>query len=1301
MQIKNYLIIGYLPVTGDPRSSERAEENRKYLNDLCRIAAKESGIILKFSGLNSAQLNSLPCNLDSVFASLKAYDKVAIAGKEILEKLDPKYSDKDISLFDLYAKGKLTIRDMEVTVLQSLSLYMGQGQINNFVLDVRNFLGNNQFALTDLVPNDAGLLVPRGFAPEILPIAKFSEAIQHWRFIDGKLDEELGFDFETNGLPLQEGFRPTGVSLSNDKYQVYFYFSRENDEYHREMELYGKEFLDFCVKNQDHLWAFNSSFENNVIYHLFKVRVFFQDARVLTQLLKTRGSLKYSAHLFLGVPIWNEDISNYQAAYNTLIEWVDTYEKQKVKSVVKTVPADIDLKGLMGEEKSQKPENLDYLTKSYIVGLFKPKLKEFLLSLPKPTVTIRGKTSDNYYDPTLENLYFKYKHEDGISRIYCDIYQTGLEYCLAKPDDYLKDLEEAIANPPTKMGALQFLPKYKSLEDSIDPPMDYLQLLDYIRKGYTEWQVTPYGKLGYYCCLDSFYTIKLKEKVYDSNFQGCKNGYQYFITQDSLGSMLDSNGVEVDIEFFNKYKDFILGEYDHHLRAVATHPLVVEATLKYFYEDALQEKKVQVTSDVLDEIAGGKRVFLAIKNFVSTQTRDSLRQVYDQVIAKVRHSFKELGVRKFSSELPPDEKTVFDLLRIYNTNRLIGILEQISKSDDTHELSDKLWQVVEDSLSSIFDLQYTEEDFKQDYLHHCETMPSYQLARYLLIDSNTAKAQSRFFSFLLEDRRFYDSFIWELRTQSLNFGVKDSQLAQLTDQDKLLQHCRDLLKKYPQTEEWVEDCDWEMVNNFWPRDVGELDKSLCRWYLDCATQYSEIAHGKNATKSALSHLVMGMTHYFQQQGWKFTSLEDLPSPLDLIWHYMEVNKSAKAKSTLVYGALGSANFLRVRDPDYPISVTPNLDDEATLKYLYRCHYQMNSKDTLRTSSTYHTIPPGNDFSVAFKVRGDDRMMCHMDMSQSEARLAFALSGEKSMVDAMLKNLDLHSTTANRVFNLGYSEDELYKVKKEHNNLRQAAKAVTFSILYGAGAKTVAENTRHDLDYAKGILDQYLKGNPHLNKFIEDSREYIRTHNGYIHLPIFDCDFWIENPYSFRVNQKALNYQIQNISSSICAHIGYLFYRDLKDNYGVEIKMIGFVHDALEFDFHTKDFFIIYDRMKYWFHEYQYDNWGVPSDYDAGWGVDKFTLTEFKVTTTTTTDEGKVVEYEVRNINDENQKIIDRFTHAFPHVRVESENLGAPLPDKFNPETFTAYLKGDQQKLYSEGSNYQDFPTVKTKIIIPR
>ena len=158
--IKNYLIIGYLPVTGDPRSSERAEENRKYLNDLCRIAAKESGIILKFSGLNPAQLNSLPRNLDSVFASLKAYDKVAIAGKEILEKLDPKYGDKDISLFDLYAKGKVTIRVGNASVVMiapngeyvdaDLSTYPvdANGSISSLLLEVTGFSSYNAGRLT-------------------------------------------------------------------------------------------------------------------------------------------------------------------------------------------------------------------------------------------------------------------------------------------------------------------------------------------------------------------------------------------------------------------------------------------------------------------------------------------------------------------------------------------------------------------------------------------------------------------------------------------------------------------------------------------------------------------------------------------------------------------------------------------------------------------------------------------------------------------------------------------------------------------------------------------------------------------------------------------------------------------------------------------------------------------------------------------------------------------------------------------------------------------------------------------------
>jgi DNA polymerase I-like protein with 3'-5' exonuclease and polymerase domains len=66
------------------------------------------------------------------------------------------------------------------------------------------------------------------------------------------------------------------------------------------------------------------------------------------------------------------------------------------------------------------------------------------------------------------------------------------------------------------------------------------------------------------------------------------------------------------------------------------------------------------------------------------------------------------------------------------------------------------------------------------------------------------------------------------------------------------------------------------------------------------------------------------------------------------------------------------------------------------------------------------------------------------MASSEARLAFAVSNELPMIDAILEGLDLHSFNANNAFNLGYTKDNLHELKKNHPLQRSWAKIISFA-----------------------------------------------------------------------------------------------------------------------------------------------------------------------------------------------------------------------------------------------------------------
>lgn len=115
-----------------------------------------------------------------------------------------------------------------------------------------------------------------------------------------------------------------------------------------------------------------------------------------------------------------------------------------------------------------------------------------------------------------------------------------------------------------------------------------------------------------------------------------------------------------------------------------------------------------------------------------------------------------------------------------------------------------------------------------------------------------------------------------------------------------------------------------------------------------------------------------------------------------------------------------------------------------------------------------------------------------DMSTAEVYIAAVLSGDlnlqqvfRDMQDPNVDSGDVHSTIAHMVFNLPCKPSE---VKKQYPAMRQAAKAITFGILYGSGPQSVADSIN------EALLEQHIEtGAPYNPANVDDARKYINTY----------------------------------------------------------------------------------------------------------------------------------------------------------------------------------------------------------------
>jgi len=191
--------------------------------------------------------------------------------------------------------------------------------------------------------------------------------------------------------------------------------------------------------------------------------------------------------------------------------------------------------------------------------------------------------------------------------------------------------------------------------------------------------------------------------------------------------------------------------------------------------------------------------------------------------------------------------------------------------------------------------------------------------------------------------------------------------------------------------------------------------------------------------------------------------------IDLITQYREV---AKLKNTYV-------------------DTLPKLVDENS-----RVHttFNLTIAQTGRLSSTdpnLQNIPVrtelGRRIRSAF-VAGEGRRLVNADYSQFELRLAAALAGETEMIDMFNRDADIHTVTAAQVY--GRDPEDVTK------QMRRAAKAVNFGIMYGQGPHALAQSTGMTFEAARNFIERYFEIRPKLKNFIETTRAQAKD-QGYV------------------------------------------------------------------------------------------------------------------------------------------------------------------------------------------------------------
>jgi len=126
-----------------------------------------------------------------------------------------------------------------------------------------------------------------------------------------------------------------------------------------------------------------------------------------------------------------------------------------------------------------------------------------------------------------------------------------------------------------------------------------------------------------------------------------------------------------------------------------------------------------------------------------------------------------------------------------------------------------------------------------------------------------------------------------------------------------------------------------------------------------------------------------------------------------------------------------------------------------------------------------------------------------DYEQLEMRIMAHFSQDKKMVDAIRDGMDLHCFTVSLMNNIPYDEaiaakkaDDPTEEQKELKRLRQAAKAIGFGLIYGAGALNIAGQLEISKTEAQEKITAYFRAFPGVAAFIDYTHERCRE-NEYV------------------------------------------------------------------------------------------------------------------------------------------------------------------------------------------------------------
>ena len=224
---------------------------------------------------------------------------------------------------------------------------------------------------------------------------------------------------------------------------------------------------------------------------------------------------------------------------------------------------------------------------------------------------------------------------------------------------------------------------------------------------------------------------------------------------------------------------------------------------------------------------------------------------------------------------------------------------------------------------------------------------------------------------------------------------------------------------------------------------------------------------------------------------------------------------------------------------YLDKIIPQLDRDNRLRTNFNLHTTTSGRLSSSGKLNMQQLPRDNPIIKGCITARPGYKIVAMDLTTAEVYAAAVLAGDEALMDIFRNGGDFHGAIAQKVFRLKCGVDE---VKTLFPTERQAAKAVTFGIMYGAGAAKISEEvTKSSGTYfskaeAQEVIDDYFANFHKLKDWLDNNKGFILS-NGFIY-SAFGRKRRLPNVTSTDQGTKAhcvrsgLNFLVQSVASDI-------------------------------------------------------------------------------------------------------------------------------------------------------------------------